>query len=64
MQSSTLKIRTGKVNLSSIHTNFAPIELGKCSWYFIVYSRSYELVLFKKHYVSAYIWNGIGTCFW
>ena len=31
MQSSPLKIRTAKVNLSSIYTNFAPIELGKCS---------------------------------
>ena len=27
-QSLPLKIIKGKVNLSSIHTNFAPIELG------------------------------------
>ena len=30
MQFFPLKIITGKVNLLSIHTNFAPIELGKC----------------------------------
>ena len=29
-QSLPLKIK-GKVNLSSIHTNFVPIELGCCS---------------------------------
>ena len=29
-QSLPLKIK-GKVNLSSIHTNFVPIELGSCS---------------------------------
>ena len=28
MQSSPLQIIYGKVNLSSIHTNFAPIRLG------------------------------------
>ena len=30
IQSLPLKITEGKVNLSSIHTNFAPIELGIC----------------------------------
>ena len=40
IQSLPLKIIEGKVNLSSIHTNFAPIELGIFSWYFIVCSRS------------------------
>ena len=60
MQSLPLKIIEGKVNISSIQTNFAPIELGWCSWYFIVYSPSQKLVLFKKHSVSAYVLNGIG----
>ena len=31
MQSLPSKIIDGKVNLSSIHTIFAPIELGICS---------------------------------
>ena len=40
IQSLPLKIIEGKVNLSSINTNFAPIELGICSRYFIVCSLS------------------------
>ena len=63
MQLSLLKIITGKKNLSSRHSNFAPIKLGKCYCYFIVCSPLYELVVFKKHSVSAYILNGTGTCF-
>ena len=60
---SPLKTIVGKVNLPSIHTNFAPIEIGKLSWYFIVYSPSEETVRFKKYSLSAYVLNGIGTCF-
>ena len=54
IQSLPSKIIGGKVNLSSIHTNFAPIELAWCSWYFVVFSPSLILVLFKKHCVSIY----------
>ena len=61
-QSLPLKIIEGKVNLSSIHTNFAPIELGWCSWYFVVYSPSSILVIFKKHSMSANILKGMGIC--
>ena len=62
IQSLPLKIIKGKVNLSSMHTNFAPIELGMCSSYFTVHSPSLELVLFKKHLVSAYILKRMGIC--
>ena len=57
-----LRIIEGKVNLWSIHTNSAPIELDWRSWYFIVCSPSFILVLFKKHSVSAYILERIGIC--
>ena len=67
MQFFPLKVITGKVNLSSIHTNFAPIELENVLniLLFLIFlcSSVYELVLFKKDSVSAYILNGIGTCF-
>ena len=62
IQSKPSKIIEGKVNLSSIHTNFAPIELGRCSWYFIICSPSSILVLFKKHSVPAYILNRMDIC--
>ena len=67
MQFFPLKVITGKVNLSSMHTNFAPIELENVldMWLFLIFlcSSSYELVLFKTNSVSAYTLNGIGTCF-
>ena len=47
------KIIVGKVNLLSMQTNFAPIELGMCFWYNFVYLPSSILILFKKHSVSA-----------
>ena len=62
IQSLLLKVTEGKVNLSSMHTNFSPIELGICSWYFAVCSLSTILVLFKKHSVSAYILKRMGIC--
>ena len=62
IQSLPLKIIESKVNLSSIHTNVAPIELGWCSWYFIVYCHSFVLVLFKNHSVSAYILKRMVIC--
>ena len=62
IQSLPLKIIEGKVNLSSIHTNFASIELGWYSWFFVVYSPSSILGLFKKHSVSAYILKRMSIC--
>ena len=63
IQSLPLKLIEGKVNISSMHSNFAPIELGMYSWYFIVYSASKELVRSKKHSPLAYILKIIGICF-
>ena len=62
MQFLPLKIIEGKVNLSSIYTNFAPTELGWCSWHFFVSSPYFNLVLFKKHSMPAYILKRMGIC--
>ena len=51
-QSWSVKFLVGKVNLSSMHTNFAPIELGMYFWYNLFYSLSSILILFRKHSVS------------
>ena len=48
-----VKILVGKVNLSSIQTNLAPIKLGICFWYNLVYLLNSVLVLFNKHSISA-----------
>ena len=63
IQSLPLKLIEGKVNISSMHSNFAPIELGMCSWYFIVYSPLKELVRSKKHCPLAHNLKIIGICF-
>ena len=48
-----VKTLVGKVNLLSMQTNLAPIEVGMCFWYNFVYLPSLMLILFNKHSVSA-----------
>ena len=48
-----VKILVGKVNLLSIQTNVAPIELGMCFWYNFVYLPLLIFTLFNKYSESA-----------
>ena len=53
MQLLPVKILVSEANLLSIQTNLAPIELGICFWYNLVYSLNEILVLFTKNSESA-----------
>ena len=52
IQFSPVKMLVGKVNLLSMETNFAPIELGMCFSYNVLCLPPLVSILFNKHSVS------------